>query len=734
MTVASNISKHTYYGNGVTTLFPFSFTIFKESDIKVILTDLNGKETQLTSGWLVDVSQSAVVYPYPSGQPLPAGWRITLLRLLDIVQETSLPNQGPYFAETVEKAADRSIAIDQQQQEQLERVLKLGVSAGEDVSRDLPVPVPKGVLRWNSTGTALENTPSEEDILAKAEALALQDYTGTMQIADVISKGPWLDVRAFGVTGDGVTNDAPAMQELINNASPGSTIMFPNLKYVAPKLYLRSDIEYVGIGGAEIIGNVHIVGAVDSSITYSAITPSTIVTNDLQAGDLVYIYKYGYNREMNLITSVDGNTCYLFNNLLFNIDTTYTIEKISPVSDVKISNLAIEAITIDYALMITLDEVKVKSLTIGRSMLISSKKLDMNPGAEQRLDIMRATRNVAIEKLVVSGGDTISDNGAIKINEGHYVTINTILSGTPMSGGLGYFHSVMIDGCFAEDGFPQNPSKFVLVNNFQGRNTNAYYNIFVAVSEDVSLLNCYSSNTNIKTSKNVRLSGRHEIVNMEGASVNTRFRDGYIDTLRGTITDFHASDTTINMVLISGGSSDSSFNICKINAINTTIVDIDQVKRFMYDSCIFPYGLNADAHTDSQFNGFIVSDNIHISAVRRCIFNGILLHNTSTIGIWLQNCTNIQGNISLSPGFTISVHDGSGVVQPIQLHIQNYGVNGFSNKLFSYWKDITAPTTGTHTVGEIVYSSAPVAGGYLGWVCVVSGSPGIWKGFGLIQS
>jgi len=247
MTVASNISKHTYYGNGVTTLFPFSFTIFKESDIKVILTDLNGKETQLTSGWLVDVSQSAVVYPYPSGQPLTAGWRITLLRLLDIVQETSLPNQGPYFAETVEKAADRSIAIDQQQQEQLERVLKLGVSAGEDVSRDLPVPVPKGVLRWNLTGTALENTPSEEDILAKAEALALQDYTGSMRIAGVIAKDPWVDVRAFGAKGDGVTDDTQAIQEAIKYANEfGGCVLFPNGTFVISDTIIVTNREFYG--------------------------------------------------------------------------------------------------------------------------------------------------------------------------------------------------------------------------------------------------------------------------------------------------------------------------------------------------------------------------------------------------------------------------------------------------------------------------------------------------------
>jgi hypothetical protein len=44
----------------------------------------------------------------------------------------------------------------------------------------------------------------------------------------------------------------------------------------------------------------------------------------------------------------------------------------------------------------------------------------------------------------------------------------------------------------------------------------------------------------------------------------------------------------------------------------------------------------------------------------------------------------------------------------------------------------TAPTTGTWKVGDKVYNTAPAAGGYIGWVCIVAGTPGTWKGFGTI--
>lgn len=43
-----------------------------------------------------------------------------------------------------------------------------------------------------------------------------------------------------------------------------------------------------------------------------------------------------------------------------------------------------------------------------------------------------------------------------------------------------------------------------------------------------------------------------------------------------------------------------------------------------------------------------------------------------------------------------------------------------------------APAYGTWAVGDVVINSAPASAGYIGWVCTVAGSPGTWKGYGLI--
>lgn len=45
-----------------------------------------------------------------------------------------------------------------------------------------------------------------------------------------------------------------------------------------------------------------------------------------------------------------------------------------------------------------------------------------------------------------------------------------------------------------------------------------------------------------------------------------------------------------------------------------------------------------------------------------------------------------------------------------------------------------APVSGTWLQGDVVWNTAPTAGGTLGWVCTTGGSPGTWKVFGSIAA
>lgn len=57
-----------------------------------------------------------------------------------------------------------------------------------------------------------------------------------------------------------------------------------------------------------------------------------------------------------------------------------------------------------------------------------------------------------------------------------------------------------------------------------------------------------------------------------------------------------------------------------------------------------------------------------------------------------------------------------------------------NNNWINISKNSAIPTDGTWTKGDIIYNSNPTAGSYIGWVCTSDGTPGTWKGFGLISN
>jgi hypothetical protein len=64
--------------------------------------------------------------------------------------------------------------------------------------------------------------------------------------------------------------------------------------------------------------------------------------------------------------------------------------------------------------------------------------------------------------------------------------------------------------------------------------------------------------------------------------------------------------------------------------------------------------------------------------------------------------------------------------------LQVAGAIRFADKRLAVGNEM--PITGNNNQGDIVYDSNPVADGYMGWVCVASGTPGTWKRFGKIEA
>ena len=130
MTVENPNVKNTYGGNGVTTVFPFTFLLNAEdmNNVVVTLTNEHGQENA-TTDFTLSLNDKVVRYPKSGAQPLPHGWKITIQRQIPYTQTLNLTSQGPFFAEDIEAQLDRQEMQIQQLAEIVERTVRVSISS-----------------------------------------------------------------------------------------------------------------------------------------------------------------------------------------------------------------------------------------------------------------------------------------------------------------------------------------------------------------------------------------------------------------------------------------------------------------------------------------------------------------------------------------------------------------------------------------------------------------------------
>jgi hypothetical protein len=179
---------------------------------------------------------------------------------------------------------------------------------------------------------------------------------------------PFLNVRDYGATGDGTTDDTAKIQAAINAASYGDTVFIPG-----PNAY--SVLELAGKSGVSIVSNgaklkkqagspnsyaLRLSGGASSnatSLSANAVSGDTVISmssvTGFAAGDFVLLlddtYKIpatsnGRNKELNRIESVGASTITLRNRLIGGYATASNaaMHKAAPVYDASVSGLIVE--------------------------------------------------------------------------------------------------------------------------------------------------------------------------------------------------------------------------------------------------------------------------------------------------------------------------------------------------------------------------------------------------------
>ena len=187
MTVSSTTVKNSYSGNDSTTEFAYTFKIFADTDLQVIIRSSTGTETTktLTTHYTVsgagDASGGNVTFT--SGNTPATGQTVVIRRGVPQTQAIDYIANDPFPAESHEEGLDRATMTIQQMQEELDRSFKVSRTNSittPEFTEDAATRASK-TLGFDSTGNVLTTVA---DFLPAGGDSAMFQYSTTTTDAD----------------------------------------------------------------------------------------------------------------------------------------------------------------------------------------------------------------------------------------------------------------------------------------------------------------------------------------------------------------------------------------------------------------------------------------------------------------------------------------------------------------------------------------------------------------------
>lgn len=204
MTVQSTNNRNNYVGNDTTETYNYTFRVFLEDDLSVVVTNTTTevdvaltKTTDYTVTGVTDDGGGTIVL-VDAGQDwisassyLDTGFDLSVRRVVELKQETDIRNQGDFYPEVHEDVFDKLTMADQQQQDEVDRSIKLPESVDPATFEgDMPVGIagtPNVTLITNSSGDGWDVGPTAAEISSAqgyaVAAEASKDAAETAQTA-----------------------------------------------------------------------------------------------------------------------------------------------------------------------------------------------------------------------------------------------------------------------------------------------------------------------------------------------------------------------------------------------------------------------------------------------------------------------------------------------------------------------------------------------------------------------
>ncbi len=195
MTISSQICKRIYQADGENRTWEYDFPILSAANLYVYVTSPDGTEEKITTGYEVNTLQNTLTYPtLASGlDPLPSGYKITLVRQSELTQNIHLTQQGTLDAAELEHGYDKLTLQVQELAEQTQRSIKYAVSSGKtgtdaaaflaELANSQTTALNNALDSVAQTKTQLEQTVAQEQTARQSADSALQSAVNAKQNA-----------------------------------------------------------------------------------------------------------------------------------------------------------------------------------------------------------------------------------------------------------------------------------------------------------------------------------------------------------------------------------------------------------------------------------------------------------------------------------------------------------------------------------------------------------------------
>lgn len=228
MTLPYSPSRAVYQGNGAATAFPFAFKVWSTDQLSVSLTSPEGR-TSPAQGWSASLGESGGTVTYlHSSAPLPAGWRLAIVRDMPLAQGIDLVSASRFDPQVIEDGLDQATAELQQLNEKITRAILLPATSDQS-----PEDVVQAIYASRDAAAASASAASTQAAAAQASAEAAA--SGANIAVQTVQAAAEEAVAKAAVQANAAANSAVAAAQSATLAEAASGGLAPRMEAAEQK-------------------------------------------------------------------------------------------------------------------------------------------------------------------------------------------------------------------------------------------------------------------------------------------------------------------------------------------------------------------------------------------------------------------------------------------------------------------------------------------------------------------